>query len=166
MAAKKKAPKWPFIILSDTRERQPFKFAKIKPKPTIIKTTMITGDYSLSIDDRNFSDVVVVERKGVPDIVCCCTIDRDRFKKQVSRLSRIERSIIVIEGTMADLLVETGRFSDWNPKTVTRTLMSIMFRERVPIVFCNSREQAEKFTFLYLKMAYERMTGTRIRIQI
>lgn len=166
----------PFTILVDTAETQPFTFQGINAdadkdfRPLAITTKWLSlgrhpnglGDYSIA----GYSDHVAVERKSVDD--CWATVmgwetdhqkerggtgRRDRFKKELDNLSKLDAAIVVVEGSLASVIADVPEWGDkpaWvNRKIFARSVISMQADYRVPWVFCDSRRLAEVWTFRF-----------------
>ena len=72
-------------IVVDTREQTPW-FSTLPDQPThefdTVCETLPTGDYTL----EGLRHLILIERKSLPDLVCCVGRDRDRFARELSRL--------------------------------------------------------------------------------
>ena len=84
------------------------------------------------------------ERKGEPDIVQCCGIERDRFLRgQVPRLMGCRHKVLVVESTW-ERLSAGGWRSKVSPQSVLGTLESLML-DGLPVALVGSHEEAGKF---------------------
>ena len=87
----------PFTIIVDSREQTPFSFpAGLK----IEVATLKTGDYSL----KGLTDLCAIERKSLPDLIKCCTYDRDRFKAELHRLQSYQCRCVIIEANLNQIV--------------------------------------------------------------
>src|SRR5689334_21362187 len=86
-----KLPGPAFVI--DSREQQPYSLADA------ITAALPTGDYSLA----GRSDVAF-ERKSVGDLLGCIGGERDRFERELTRLSEIRYRGLIIEGTLKETM--------------------------------------------------------------
>src|SRR5271167_1971536 len=99
------------IIIVDSREQCPFNFG---PFP-IERRTLKTGDYSVKTKDLNLVSRVAIERKSLPDLLGCIGQSRQRFERELVRLSALEYGALVFEFSMLDLLTG-GEYSDVHPR--------------------------------------------------
>ncbi len=139
------------IIITDTREQQPFTFSAW-PDVATRRDTLATGDYSLA----GFTHLVAVERKnGIDELVSCLSQQRERFEAELARAQAFERFYIIIEGTFADVL--GGRYrSKMTPKAVIASIAAFTNRYSIPFLFCGGRGAAEWLTYeLFAKFCYE-----------
>lgn len=128
----------PFEVIIDTREQSPFRFtgfradAKHKIRisrnpdqfkipelhiPTITKT-LKTGDYSIS----GFESEICVERKSLSDLYGTLGGGRDRFERELERMSSMRYAAIVIESNCDFAMQNPPRNSSLLPKNVFRTI--------------------------------------------
>ena len=84
-------------IITDTREKNPLQFPL---ECNVVVRKLDTGDYSID----GMETLIACERKGLSEIVTCMTSGRTRFRKQLSRLSKIPYRCVVIEGDMYTLM--------------------------------------------------------------
>ncbi|MHC1790300.1 ERCC4 domain-containing protein [Solidesulfovibrio sp.] len=85
-------------IIADTREQRPFPFTKYEAD--VERTALPTADYSLP----GFEDRVGIERKELGDLVgCLMGSNRERFERELRRLSTYELKAVVIEASMRDV---------------------------------------------------------------
>lgn len=150
------------IIVVDSRESLPFKFIG---ENTITKK-LDTGDYSLV----GFECAIAIERKSGSDFLGSISSDRDRFKDCLLRLQGLERAYIIVETTLDNLMegIEIKRNSRGkegirpnvkqkvgiHPNSLFGTVVSIMTRYNIPIIFSKNRKEAERFTLEILKKFY------------
>lgn len=92
-------------ILCDTREKQPYK--TLLKKPTH-RCKLDTGDYAISsvrqdkYTDEDLKNSFVVDRKGSPSEFLK-NITEKRFWREIERLSKFDRAVILFEFSEADL---------------------------------------------------------------
>ncbi|MDP2162431.1 MAG: ERCC4 domain-containing protein [Flavobacterium sp.] len=152
-----------FTIIVDTREQAPFKFKEQK----VITKKLDTGDYSV----MGFESVIAIERKSGSDFLGSITTGRERFKDCLLRLQGLERGYIIVEGELTSLMdgVEIKRAYKTeagikpkvkqtigiHPNSLFGTVVSIMTRYHIPIIFSKNRKEAERFTLEILKKFYK-----------
>jgi len=145
----------PYTVAVDSREQHPYTFHGYLSDenrgrlPLVIPTQVIglkTGDYSiLGMEDR-----ISVERKSLADLYGTLTAGRKRFEAEMSRLSAMECSAVVIEASLSDLIRSPPSRSKVSPKVIYRTWISWQHRWRIPWHLCDSRALAERTTFRIL----------------
>ncbi len=85
-------------IIADTREQRVFTFAKYEAE--VERATLPTADYSLP----GFEDRVGIERKELGDLISCLMgANRDRFERELRRLSAYDLKAVVVEASMRDV---------------------------------------------------------------
>jgi len=138
------------IIIIDTREQEPYEF---DPETVEVKRQALSaGDYSLD----GFEDQVSIERKSLQDYVQSVIKQRDRFLKEVKKLSEIPYSCIVVECDLADIMGKRYR-SGVHPNSVLGATLSLMIDHQVPVCFCSDRQLAKTFVEGYLKRVYRKL---------
>ena len=125
----------PIIIWIDSREQRPLAL------PNSQKTTLKTGDYSAATTERDYRDLIAVERKEHGDFVGCVGRERERFERELARLATFEYPALVLECTMADLLAGT-RFSEVHPHAAVGSLIAWSVKYRVPVWLAGDRRTA------------------------
>ncbi len=140
------------VIIIDTREQEPYAF---DPDTIEIKNkALAVGDYSLD----GFEEVVCIERKSLQDYVQSVIRRRDRFMKEVERLSAMPHSCIVVECDLSNIMGRHYR-SGAHPSSVLGATLSLMIDHGVPVCFCSDRQLARIFTEMYLRRVYKRLTS-------
>lgn len=120
-----------FTILIDTREIKPLVFPGYETKIV----TLRTGDYSVN------GVPVAIERKSVSDLLGCIGQSRERFEKELIRLSQIRYRAIVIEGDMEAVAAGT-RFSRLTPKQIISSVLAWSIKYAIPVIFAPNRDWA------------------------
>lgn len=165
----------PFVILIDSNEQTPFEFTGLRAdanngyKPLTVQTEWRClgrhpnqlGDYSLD----GYVGRVHVERKSIKD--CQGTIlgwngSRERFEQELANLSQIEAPLVVVEGSLKDVLSESNEHRKREHKVIAKQLLRsiIAFQQdyRVPWQFCDSRSLAEVYTFRFLERFHRKQS--------
>lgn len=140
-----------FIV--DTREQLPLDFAGI----VTVQGTLPTGDYSVV----GLETCVALERKSLPDLLCCIGTERERFEKEIQRLLAYETRAIVVEASWADL--ERG---EWRSQvTVQAALGSVLgwIARGVPVIMAGDRRRAAemigRIMFIAARRRWREMTA-------
>jgi ERCC4-type nuclease len=124
---------FPLAVLVDRREKSPYTFAGMKTdgsqggKPLRVITRAIklpTGDYSLA----GMSEDVAIERKSLEDLFHTIGQARDRFERELIRLSSMKFAAVVIEAQLSDILDHPPPESRLRPKIVVRSIMHWQLR--------------------------------------
>jgi ERCC4-type nuclease len=141
-----------FTIIIDSREQRPYTFQNIKPEPpeTIIQG-LTTGDYSVV----GFESRICVERKSMADFFGSVGTGRQRFEREMERLSTFDYAAIVIESDIKTWFMNPPSRSKMNPRSVFRTIVAWSQRYNIYIWPMWDRQSAEKVTYLILKRYYD-----------
>lgn len=131
-------------IIIDTREQNPFLF-NCYPCD-IISDTLHTGDYSI----EGAEDLCAVERKTLSDLVGCMTSGRNRFEKELERMTGYESAAVVVEEPLQNITAGTY-WSKFSPISFYQSVLSFSFRYRVPFFFGHDRGHAEWICFNCLR---------------
>lgn len=147
----------PFVILVDQREKLPYDFVGMRCViPYEVEPTfMETGDYQvLYPDDVPDSERIVVERKSLSDLYSTVGQNRDRFIRELERMSAFGHAVIVIEATL-EMVANPAPYlqhpSLLNPRSVTSGLIAWQQRYGINVVFAGNRELGEKVTYRILE---------------
>lgn len=132
------------IIVVDTRERYPFRFAG-RPDVVTERDALPAGDYGVREGDEL---VAVVERKDLENLASGLSDGTLAF--QLQRLSEIPKAAVVVQGRYPRLLALEHAPSSF----IADVLARLQFRyPEVQIVFADSRKFAEEWTYRYLAAA-------------
>lgn len=103
------------------------------------------GDYSI----EGLENSIAVERKSNSDYVNTIIHSKDRFTKELKKLSAYKAACIVVEGDIKDMWDKRiiGRAS---PNALLGLTISIITKWNVPVFFCGSRPMARLFTESWL----------------
>ncbi|MGE4194625.1 MAG: ERCC4 domain-containing protein [Pseudodesulfovibrio sp.] len=143
-------------IIADTREQRVFSFTKYEAE--VERATLPTADYSLP----GFEDRVGIERKELGDLVSCLMgANRERFEKELRRLSTYELKAVVVEASMRDVADGLYR-SEMKPHAVLQSVLTFQVRFAVPFIWCGDRAGAEYTTF-WLLAKYAREIEERMK---
>lgn len=131
-----------FRIVSDTRERMPWKFIRRKPVLDIVERALETGDYSI----EGLEDILSIERKRNTAEIAA-NLQEDRFYRELSRLAAMPHAYVVCEFTLADVMSFPRNSgippSKWRrlrmkPPNLLRLLVSAMTTYGVPFVLAGT----------------------------
>lgn len=141
-----------FTIIIDSREQYPYTFQNIKPEPpkTIVKG-LPTGDYSID----GLQEKICIERKSLADLFGSVGTGRQRFEREMQRMSEFDYAALIIESPLAGIFSNPPSRSSMNPKSVFRTLLSWSIKYNVCVWPAWNREAGEKITYLLLKNFYD-----------
>jgi hypothetical protein len=130
-------------IIVDSREQYPYRFTR--QQATTARRALPCGDYGVAYGGRL---VAVVERKSLADLVSSVTSGTLRFA--LGELAGMPRAAVVVEERYSRVFdLEHVR-----PAVVADGLAELQVRwASVPIVFCETRQLAEEWTYRYLGAA-------------
>jgi ERCC4-type nuclease len=139
----------PATIIIDTREQEPYSF---DPRlAATVRRALPAGDYSVvGLEQR-----VAVERKSLDDFVSTVIHARVRFREELRRLAECRAACVVVEGGVADVLLQHYR-GEAHPNAVVGNALSIILDFGVPVFFCGNRQAACQFVQAYLLAAHAR----------
>ena len=144
-------------IIVDTRERYGYRFAA--QQVVTVKRALPCGDYGVTVDGRL---TAVVERKSLADLVASLTGGTLRYA--LGELSALPRAAVVVEDRYSQIF----KLDRIRPAVVADGLAELQVRwPQVPILFCETRQLAEEFTYRYLAAAHtwasdERFAADRV----
>lgn len=131
-------------ILVDTRERYAYRFAG--QQAGTIPRALPCGDYGVSVAGRL---VAAVERKSLADLVGSLIDGTLRFA--LGELAALPRAAVVVEDRYSQIF----RLDRVRPAQVADGLAELQVRwPNVPIVYAETRQLAEEWTYRYLAAAY------------
>lgn len=138
-----------FTIIVDTREQIPYSFSGSVSK------CLNSGDYSVLGLEHEIS----IERKKVSELHGIVGSDRERFERELDKLSKLQYAAIVIEGNIFDAM-QPSPFSNVSPKAVMNSLLSWSVKYGVHIFFAGSRQYGRALTLkLLLHYARHKTSG-------
>jgi hypothetical protein len=130
-------------ILVDSHEQYPYKFAR--QQASTVRRALRAGDYGVTAAGRL---VASVERKSLADLVATLTSGRLGFA--LADLAALPRAALVVE----DRYSQVFRLEQVRPAVVADGLAEAQTRwPSVPIVFCETRQLAEEWTYRFLAAA-------------
>jgi hypothetical protein len=151
-------------ILVDAHEQYPYRFRS--QQASTLQRALPCGDYGLVVAGRL---VASVERKSLVDLVASLTSGTLRY--QIADLAALPRAAVVVEDRYSQLF----RLDRVRPAVVADGLAELQIRwPNVPIVFCETRQLAEEWTYRFLAAAHvwaitehaalQRISPTRIDV--
>jgi len=127
----------------DTREPWPHPWRRWLPSHVQLeRATLDTGDFALA----GLPDGAIVERKTVNDFLACMTSGRERFERELSRSRHVGRFVVVVEGTLGNVLAARG---DMSEASLIGTVAA-WTRRYCPILFAGSERLAAELAWRYL----------------
>lgn len=132
-------------VVIDSRERYAYRFPT--QQVATVKQALPCGDYGLIVDGQL---VASVERKSLADLVTSLSGGTLRF--QIAELAALPRAAVVIE----DRYSQVFTLDRVRPAVVADGLAELQIRwPNVPIVFCETRQLAEEWTYRFLAAAHD-----------
>ena len=152
----------PFTVIVDTREQSPYQFRTFKadaqykshtgvPKDLYIPVevaTLKTADYSI----KGFESEIAIERKSLTDLFGTLGKGRERFIRELERLSEFKVAHVVIEADWKTILESPPERTKLSPKSVFRSINA--WEQEFPTIhwqFMWIRAIAEHKTFRILE---------------
>ena len=136
--------KIPLQIIRDTREQDGFSFVGFPC--TVTPGTLATADYSLV----GFTDRIGIERKSMQDLIHCLGPDRERFTRELQRLRGFDAACIIAEQPQSVLRLGHYR-SAMSAESAWQSCIALSMRFRIPFWFCESRQDAERVAYDFLR---------------
>jgi ERCC4-type nuclease len=131
-------------ITIDSREPWPHPRAPcFGPDVRLVRATLETGDLALSA----LPEGCVIERKTVPDFLGCIGGGRERFERELRRSRYVGRFIIIVEGTLADMLEQNRAI---HPNAIIGTVAAWQ-RRYCPICFAGSVQLAAQIAESFVR---------------
>ncbi len=147
------------IILYDTREKLPWKF-NIYDCSTE-ESCLKTGDYSI----KGKEDLVCIERKkSTGELSVNIGLKWKPFNEELVRMSQYRFKFLICEFPIEHLdlfpkhsgipsrMLEKLRIT---PQFLKKRLFDTCYRNEIELIFCNSREEAERKVYEILKAINE-----------
>jgi hypothetical protein len=132
-------------ILVDAHEQYAYRFGT--QQASTVQRALPCGDYGLVVDGLL---VASVERKSLADLVASLTSGKLRY--QVADLAALPRAAVVVEDRYSQLF----KLDRVRPAVVADGLAELQIRwPNVPIVFCETRQLAEEWTYRFLAAAQQ-----------
>lgn len=131
-------------IIVDAREQYAYRFASQQVRT--VKRAVPCGDYGVTVDGRL---VAAVERKSLPDLVS--SLIGGTLRYALGQLAALPRAAVVVEERYSQVF----KLDRIRPAMVADGLAELQVRwPTVPIVFCETRQLAEEWTYRYLAAAH------------
>lgn len=163
----------PFSIIIDTREQAPFQFqnfiadsihrVQISSSPDVYSIPSLyiptevsglkTGDYSIP----GFESEIAVERKSLTDLYGTIGSGRNRFVRELERLSAMKVAAVVIESNMDYAMKYPPANSRLPPKAVFRSINA--WEQEFPTIhwhWMSDKSFAEHKTFRILERFWKK----------
>lgn len=130
-------------VVVDTRERYPYQFRNQQVRT--VHRSLACGDYGLVVDGRL---VAAVERKSLIDLAS--SVISGKLRHAIGDLAALPRAAVVVE----DRYSEIFKLERFRPAQIADALAELQVRwPEVPIVFAETRQLAEEWTYRCLAAA-------------
>ena len=131
-------------IVVDAHEQYAYRFPA--QQVTTVRRALPCGDYGLIVDGQL---VASVERKSLVDLIASLTSGKLRY--QVADLAALPRAAVVVEDRYSQMF----KLDRVRPAVVADGLAELQIRwPNVPVVFCETRQLAEEWTYRFLAAAH------------
>lgn len=155
----------PFTVAIDNREKAPYEFKRL-PATSVQKCDyfdaetethyLLEGDYSIVGTYR----LVAVERKSLQDLYGTLGSHRERFEREIQRLSEYKFAAVVVEASFRQMCKPASFESNWRSNLHPRSVMGTMIAwgQRYPSVswlLAGDRRGGEVLTYEFLRLAWK-----------
>jgi len=127
-------------ILIDKQEQLPWFKPGEDGQARYVLAKLATGDYSL----KGFEGRIAFERKRLLDLFSCVGRERERFERELARLSEMEFAWLVIEANWLEML-QSQDYTLVHPNAVRQSLAEWEVRFGVRVVFFEKSAWAAAF---------------------
>ena len=134
------------VIIMDTRENCGYLFKGKEAEAKIVMKKLDVGDYSL----EGYENEIVIERKRINELFGNFAGDRERFMREVERMEKIPYKFLLIEGSFSDLVEMKKLPGKVSIKLVVATLISLMIKHNIKVVFAGNPKLAEQLAYRIL----------------
>lgn len=132
-------------IVIDSHKRYAYRFSG--QQVSTVRQALPCGDYGLIVDSQLIASV---ERKSLADLVASLTSGKLRY--QIADLSALPRAAVVVD----DRYSQVFTLDRLRPAVVADGLAELQIRwPNVPMVFCETRQLAEEWTYRFLAAAHD-----------
>jgi ERCC4-type nuclease len=135
------------VLVYDTREQDPWFVRDTAPKECYVKRQKLKyGDYSIAGMEAD----VAIERKSAADACGTLGKGRDRFKRELRELAKMDFAAIIIEtslGGFVDYVKEqnaTGRMLI-QASQVVQSLIAFSVRYGIHVIWIDNRKLAARY---------------------
>jgi len=130
-------------IIADSHEQYPYRFGG--QQATVLRRALPCGDYGVLFGGRLIASV---ERKSLADLVATLTSGKLRYA--LAEMAALPRAAVVVEDRYSAIF----KLDRVRPALVADGLAEVQVRwPNVPIVFCETRQLAEEWTYRFLAAA-------------
>lgn len=130
-------------IVIDTREQRPYQI------DDAIRAKLDAGDYSV----EGYESRIAIERKSLDDWIGTILRNRERFARELARLSAYDFAAVVVEGTVADIAYGLYK-SEIKPSALIAMTADLIIRLRpIAVMFGGDRPSSAALTIALLRQA-------------
>lgn len=134
------------VVVRDSREQLGWTDDELAPLQ-VVDGTRQTSDYGLLADPS----LVSIERKSLPDLLCVCTSDRERFERELERMRGFPVRFLICETSWEEIERAQWR-SRANANVVIGSLLSWQC-DGLPVILACNRTRAAKLAARILYLA-------------
>ena len=138
----------PYTVIVDSREKLPYEFVTSK------QASLSAGDYSI----EGLEQIIAIERKTKNDMYTTIGQHRDRFIRELEKLSKYQYSAIVIESTLKGFTVQP-EYSRLHPNSAMASLIAWSIRYNIHLHFAGDRELGNTLTTELLNRFWRHING-------
>ena len=138
----------PYRVVIDTREKIPYEFSNS------IRKALTAGDYSL----EGLEHSIAIERKSKADIYSTISQHRERFIRELEKLSKFQYAAIIIESSFKAFTIPP-QYSQLHPNAAVGSLLTWSVRYNIHIHFPGDREMGNKLTTQLLEKYWRHFNG-------
>lgn len=111
---------------------------------------LVTGDYSI----KEMPQLAVIERKSKPDLYGVVGNGRERFEKELRRITdEFVFSAIVVEASYASLLISPG-FTQITSAQVISAIITWTQLFNIPFILAGDANHGKSFSYQFLEYAW------------
>lgn len=126
------------VVLVDTREKSPFSFSRFSNWIADEKRQKLhAGDYTV----EGMEDLLVLERKTLPDLVRTLIQQRPRFFKLCERMSRYRWRALFVQASYRDVKTPYDEYSLAHPNAVSGTLDALEAKFGIPVIYTSRYQE-------------------------
>jgi len=168
-----KSKKAKYCFLVDSREfsrqysknesiyRIPYTWAEYEDTITIRKKLDV-GDYSIEGEEN----IIVVERKSMDDFVACCSRERDRFERELQRMTQTYR-LLLVECSPLDIFTHQYHSKKVAENCVAGSLTDWYFQYGLQSLFVSGKKEGEWWLHHYFtKYLKNKEEGSLLRLVV
>ena len=138
----------PYTVIVDSREKLPYEFQKS------MQASLYAGDYSI----EGLEQVIAIERKSKNDMYSTIGQHRERFVRELEKLSKYQYSAVVIESTLKGFTIQP-EYSRLHPNSAMASLLAWSIRYQIHVHFAGDRALGNKLTIDLLNRFWRHING-------